>query len=139
MVLISHRQNFYNIGEKMPRSLDIFIRTSEPIEEIVSKVGSVCNVNFERNTDGDEITYISKTSGLTLMLYEHMLEDDRAMFFSNYKYQISIIPDNIGTSEQRELSLMEWGEMLYNKLRELGHFGLMMVDDVQIKLREDSP
>jgi hypothetical protein len=123
----------------MPRSLDIFVKTDADIDELAAELEVLSPIKFDHRIEGDEVTYETLTDHLTVLLFEHMLEDDRDMRFTDYRYQISIIPHNLGTEEQRQQWQTELAERLYEGLKAMKKYRLMMVDDVQTKLREDSP
>jgi hypothetical protein len=65
----------------------------------------------------------------------HDLETDKDMNFEDYQYQISI-EGATNDAEVREQSLYDFAYTVFQKLRGLKKYNLMMTDDLQKKIAE---
>lgn len=123
----------------MSRYINIFLNTEQTLEEVVELVSTSFNLNLEMQRDDDEIWYATANPRFYLDVGYHELENDKDKLFENYRYQIAIRPFKVVSEEDWERAVEQIGRPMYDKLKSLNRYPLMMTDDVDLKLDEYEP
>ena len=106
----------------------VFIASDLGIWDLVPVLEDVLGVSFVRRPVDldDELTFIHDGGQLGLHLYEHNLEDDLGIPFTEYRYSLDVA----GGPTHEALDELTRG--VFAKLKASGHFRLMLVDDLQV-------
>jgi hypothetical protein len=120
--------------------MNIFLMSSENPETLKKSLEAALNVELARVENEEYICYrFFDGEKRWFTIGTHDLDDDRAMPFSNYKYQIEI---GVGGNENKDEILKQQREFAYNlfdNIRATNKYSLMLVEDVQRKLDEFVP
>lgn len=122
----------------MSKTLDIFVNTSKNLQEFAQDVASRLNIVLTPHATDDEVWYEYQNERVILTLGEHSFENDRDMLFENYRYHLSIRALNIGTEDERVQSRIQFAIHVFYTLRVSERYSLLLVDDLQTKMREFS-
>lgn len=122
----------------MSKTLDIFVNTSKNLREFTQDVESRLNIVLTPRTTDDETWYEYQNEQVIFTLGKHTFENDRALLFENYRYHLSIRALNIGAEDERAQSCVHFATDVFFTLRFSERYSLLLVEDMQTKLREFS-
>jgi hypothetical protein len=123
----------------MSQSLDIFVNSDELLVTLVQELESLLGIQFQLRSRQDESWYEAATPNLVLTLGEHEFENDRELNFEDYRYAISLRPIRYKTEVQWHQIRNEAAQRIFQALKAMNKYHLMLVDDVQVKLAEFHP
>ncbi len=123
----------------MSRNIDVFVGTAENLEDFIRELESLLNIKLKIAFYGHNILYEYYNSRIVLSVGDHDYDNDRDMNFEDYQYDIEIRAVNRDTEEERKKWREDFSYLVFNKLKEMGRYKLMMVDNLQIKLKEFHP
>jgi hypothetical protein len=123
----------------MSRYINIFVEAEESFEEFVSRMASLLDLDLKPQRDDYDYWYSTANPRFYLDVTQHELENDEDKLFENYRYQIAIRPFKVVTEEDWEQAVEQIGQPVYDKLKTLDRYPLMMTDDVDVKLDEYEP
>jgi len=124
----------------MAESWYVFLAASDPLEQIVDHIAAVMRVPFHPCTPADAHCYEARTPSTHITIFgDHGFENDRDMPFEDYPYAIEIralrdrhLATNVKQTEQ-------WATRLFEQLKAMDRYSLLLVWDVQQKLQEHHP
>jgi hypothetical protein len=123
----------------MVRSIDLLVDTDAPLDDFAQELESLLALKLESHCDDLDTWYEARTQKVMLTVGEHDFETDRDMAFGEYRYHISIRALDFGdTAEPKEWS-DKFARQLFQKLKAMGKYALMLTDDLQVKLEEYRP
>lgn len=123
----------------MSKTLDIFVDTPTNLHEFAEDVASRLTITLTPRSADHETWYEYQNEQVIFTLGEHTFENDRDLLFENYRYHLSVRALNFDTEDERTLHRVRYGEKVFNALETTGQYSLMLVDDLQTKLREFIP
>lgn len=123
----------------MSRNIHVFVDTAENLEKFAGKLEALLNIKMEVASYVYGTLYEYRNAQIVLSLGDHDFDNDRDMNFEDYRYDIKIRAVNRDTEEERKEWREDFADLVFDKLRETGKYQLMMVDDLQVKLREFHP
>jgi hypothetical protein len=102
----------------MSSSIQVFIDTSISLNQLVEELSVILNLEFEFQKDEFEEWFFFRDKRGLFTFGTHDYENDRNMFFENYKYEISFWENPDNSAVETELSQSEAGRMLFDKIKE---------------------
>jgi len=123
----------------MSQSMDIFVDADEPITTFVLELESLLDVKFQLRTREGEIWYEYDSSKLVLTVGEHEFENDGGLNFEDYRYNIALWPINYKTEAEWHKTRNDAAYRIFQQLKAVQKYHLLLVDDVQVRLAEFSP
>lgn len=124
----------------MSHRVQIFVATATPLIDFVGGLETLLGVslNYSPMSIGMGYEGYHAWDGKAVFVAlqgGHDLETDKDMNFEDYQYQISI-EGATNDAEVREQSLYDFAYTVFQKLRGLKKYNLMMTDDLQKKIAE---
>src|SRR5258708_22072026 len=119
--------------------ISICVDVSETIEALAQELETLLGIKFERPDDNPYIHYQISFDQIFLTLGTHSLVNDRDLLFEDYPFEIEMSTYGFYDWEESERRLKGFSIMLFNKLRDQRKYGLLMVNNVDIKLDEFRP
>ncbi|MCE7945829.1 MAG: hypothetical protein DYG88_00195 [Chloroflexi bacterium CFX4] len=119
----------------MSRDLSIFIQAQTPLDVFAEELSTLLGITWQPVQDNSHIAFraLRSDQGWALALGTHTLQNDGDLVFEVYPYQIDIHTINVHDATLRE-SIRELGaRTVFDQLKALGKYGLMLVENVQIK------
>jgi hypothetical protein len=120
----------------MSHGVQIFVAAHVTLEEFVQEIEALLGVELEIYSDDFTSYYEGRGPGVWFWVGDHTLENDRDLLFEDYKYEVSIEGVRNRAAEAREKALHDFAHSVYEKLKALQKYDLMLTDDVQVKLDE---
>jgi hypothetical protein len=119
----------------MSTATDIFVDSHESLEDFVGELESLLNIKAKRFSRGEDIWYELKGERTLLIVVEHDLVNDSGMNFEDYRYEVEVSAINIIKDPDERLKWQnEAARMVFNKLKEMGKYPILLVDNLQVKL-----
>ena len=119
----------------MSRAIAIFLKDSRPVAELAGWIGSVLGCAFQQGREGSGEFEAHAPWGY-LTLGRHDLENDRDLHFEQYPYCLDIQVAGIADGEARDRKALAVANDLFDKLSATNRTDLMLVDDLQRRLRD---
>lgn len=118
----------------MSEDLSIFIQASVPLEVLAQELAEVLSVTWQPVQD-EYVAFraLRPDQHWSLDLGTHALEDDGNLDFTAYPYQVDIHTINIREADPLEQTREQAAYIVFERLKALGKYALMLVEDVQIK------
>ena len=123
----------------MAQNRNVFIDTKEAPDVLAKELATVLQIKLQPVTDNPHIFYRFAGEKKWLTLGDHFLENDRDLNFEDFAYQIEVGAKGIHDWQEREQVRDEFACLIFDQLKNLGKYRLMLVDDVQVKLAEFLP
>lgn len=120
----------------MSRSVDLFVSSSEPIEEVARKAGVVSGLQVEAGEDG---TWTLREGETVAVLGVHRFTDDAELPFGRYRYSFSArVPAEIRPQDSVAGAMLR---RLAQRLDECCGWPVLLVHDLQFReaLHEADP
>jgi len=121
-------------------SVSEFIQQIEPVLgfQMTSNEGNVLGLRATR-----ELLYVYSDSknhyGLSIRRQNYLINDDD-LNFEDYDYEIRCYAEEIENNLSEELRIAdEFARIIFNRLKSMNQFRLMLVDDIDEKLDEFYP
>jgi hypothetical protein len=123
----------------MSSCIGVFIDTNITLEHLVEELAVNLNLAFEFQKDECEEWFSFNDKRGLFIVGTHDYENDRSIFFENYKYEISFWATRDNSPEKRELLQIDVGRMLFEKIKKAKTYPIMLIFDMQEKLDEYNP
>jgi hypothetical protein len=123
----------------MSSTIGVFVSTNIKLEEFAEDLATILKLSFEFQKDEYEEWFAFRDKRGLFTVGTHDYDNDRDMFFENYKYEIAFWENTDNSPEERERLQNEVGRMLFEKLKETKKYPIILVFDVQKKLDEFNP
>lgn len=127
----------------MSSSIEIFVASIEPGDVFAEVLSEALDLNFERQAEtaftGAPLYKYTDSISRWIEVSVHTLENDGPLKFEDYKYLIQIgVFSNQDQSDQ-ELKLKQLGEWVFDRLKALDNYALLMTYDIQKPLGSYTP
>jgi hypothetical protein len=130
----------------MSVAVEIFVGFKSPLFEDFSKEMEVSlgiTFRFVPDANGDDVfdyyLFADEYRRITLSTTGEGFENDKNMNFGDYQYYVSVQAIGWKYPEDRDRILNESSRSIFEKLKAIGRYPLMMTYDVQRKLDEFYP
>jgi hypothetical protein len=125
------------------RSMLICVATDEDLDTFAQRLGELLGRPFKRVVDGDQVRWEPAVPDphVDVVVYENDFVNDKDVNFEDYQIVISVEAWRLRGSDEADWTARREGfaRMVYERLKETGRYGLMLVDGVQRKLEEYRP
>jgi len=119
----------------MSWNVGLFIAGAPSLKALAAEVSTLSGLKLECIHQDDSDTYQCSVHDFTLIVGEdHELENDRDMNFEDYPYDVRLWRHNPADRVQAQANTLEFAKTLFTKLRNMGRYRLMLVEDTQKKL-----
>jgi len=124
----------------MSWSVDLFVDAQEPLPQFVREVESACDIKFTRfPSDVGERYEYRDPLGVVCLWEDHELDNDQGINFEDYRYEINVRPYRTTRWEQDQRAGSALASRLFEQLKSTGHYRLMLVEELQKKLKVFDP
>jgi len=123
----------------MSTSIEIFVDSHAPLEDFALEIESLLGIPLERFSDEWETWYEFGDEHITLMVIAHEYENSQNIHFEDYRYDIEVRALNTQTEAECEKWRGDSARSIFQKLKELNKYPLMMVEDLGVKLDQFDP
>ena len=127
----------------MARSMLICVGTDEDLDTFAQHLGQLLGRPLKRVEEGDLVRWelAAPDPHVDVLVYENDFVDDKDVNFEDYQIVISVRAWRLPGSNEADWKAWREGfaRTVYERLKETGRYGLMLVDGVQTKLDEFRP
>jgi hypothetical protein len=123
----------------MSRPMDVFIVSKEPLEDIVKELETLLKMPAQRFSDNYETWYVLHDEHTLYSVGDHEYVNDNDAPFEDYQYDIEVQATNMKDAEERTKHQEDAAYRVFNLLKQVKKYPLMLVDNLQIKLDEFHP
>lgn len=123
----------------MSVSMDVFVDTKIPLEELAKEVGELLGLKFEYQRDEYEEWYAVRNEEGLFTIGTHDFEGEEDWNLNKYKYDITFWENRDKEPKERERLRNEVGRRIFEKLKATSKYPLLYVYDAQQKLDEYRP
>ncbi len=116
----------------MSRSVDLFISTPEPLDQVATEVGRLIGRGLARMADPDR--WLLEEDGVAAVLAAHPYADDGNLFFSHYRYALSArVGNSSRPQDSAEAALLR---RVAHRLQSGSKWPVLLVLDLQYRDRD---
>ena len=116
----------------MSRSVDLFISTPEPLDQVATEVGRLIGRGLARMADPDR--WLLEEDGVAAVLAAHPYTDDGNLFFSHYRYALSArVGNSSRPQDSAEAALLR---RVAHRLQSGSKWPVLLVLDLQYRDRD---
>ena len=127
----------------MARSIHLCVATDAGLDTFAERLGQLLGRPLKRVEEGGHVRWepADPDPHVDVLVYENDFENDKDVNFEDYQIVISIRAWRLRGSNEADWKVWREGfaRTLYGRLKDTGHYGLMLVDGVQTKLDEYRP
>jgi hypothetical protein len=123
----------------MAKYIHIMVNTDENLEEFAQQVSSLLGLSLEFRHDQYDEWFTGVSPNFHIDLGVHDYDNDHDMLFENYRYDVTIRPSKIVTSEDWQNAIEFVKANVYEKLKATGRYSLMLTEQLGKKLDEYEP
>jgi hypothetical protein len=113
----------------MSRSVDLFVASDLPIEEVAGQLGRAIGASFTPSPNG--ASYVLRDGKVVIEFGPHPYRDDGDLLLSRYAYALSAcVPDDARPQDTPEAVVLR---KIAQAVREKGLFRVLLVMDLQFR------
>jgi hypothetical protein len=125
------------------RSMLICVATDGDLGTFAQRLEQLLGRPLKRAGEGDQVRWelAAPDPHVDVLVYENDFENDKDVNFEDYQIVISVRAWRLRGSNEADWKAWREGfaRSVYERLKETGRYGLMLVDGVQTKLDEYRP
>jgi hypothetical protein len=119
----------------MSFGIQVFVSGRASLNQLAADIGDIIGTKLNKVSDATGIRYTVSGGNYFLDLFgDHGFENDREMDFESYKYTIHISGARNRKPDEMRLRIKKLAQMIFERLRKLEQYRLMLVEDGQLKI-----
>jgi len=115
------------------KTTNIFIKTSEPLDQVAGAIGEALGVEFAKQSSNGEVFFEASDDIETISVYLNDYEDLPDLPLSQYHACVEIV------GYYGDTRRLQRARALFNSLKELKRFSILLADNADVRLDEYEP